>query len=370
MLGDALDRAALAGRVATLEDRDDPRPRVGDPLLHLHELLLQPEELALVHLVRELLLAGPLAFHRFADHRVHLAARRGLESMCPTLAAMSDPARRPRRARRSEGRCAAIPIHERPKPRMRGRLHQGAFVASIPAGLVLVLARARRPRARRDPGLRAHPHRSVRRERVLSPGRVDRGGVRAHAPARSFDDLRADRRHLHAVLPARAAGRARHGRARRGVGRRGRRGRDEALPRRPARAVGVHVHRARLARRREPARAACAASTPPRRCCCSPAACSTRSARSRSRRTGPTRGPARSATTRCGTRPRSWRPRASTCRSCSSCSACGLGAARRAAASSVSIERCPLRSVGRPSSASSGRRIRNVCSPSAAAPSQ
>ncbi|MGZ8583302.1 MAG: PAQR family membrane homeostasis protein TrhA [Actinomycetota bacterium] len=41
----------------------------------------------------------------------------------------------------------AIPIYERPKPRMRGRLHQGAFIASIPAGLVLVLlapdARAR-----------------------------------------------------------------------------------------------------------------------------------------------------------------------------------------------------------------------------------
>ena len=40
----------------------------------------------------------------------------------------------------------AIPIHERPK-RMRGRLHQGAFIASIPAGLLLVLlapdARAR-----------------------------------------------------------------------------------------------------------------------------------------------------------------------------------------------------------------------------------
>lgn len=41
----------------------------------------------------------------------------------------------------------SIPIHERPKPRMRGRLHQGAFIASIPAGLLLVLlapdARAR-----------------------------------------------------------------------------------------------------------------------------------------------------------------------------------------------------------------------------------
>jgi hemolysin III len=40
-----------------------------------------------------------------------------------------------------------MPIHERPKPRMRGRLHQWAFAASIPAGLLLVVlapdARAR-----------------------------------------------------------------------------------------------------------------------------------------------------------------------------------------------------------------------------------
>jgi len=33
----------------------------------------------------------------------------------------------------------AIPIHQRPKPRMRGRLHQSAFIGSIPAGVVLVL---------------------------------------------------------------------------------------------------------------------------------------------------------------------------------------------------------------------------------------
>ncbi|MDH5312366.1 MAG: hemolysin III family protein [Actinomycetota bacterium] len=38
-----------------------------------------------------------------------------------------------------KGALRAIPIHERPKPRMRGRLHQGAFVASIPAGVLLVL---------------------------------------------------------------------------------------------------------------------------------------------------------------------------------------------------------------------------------------
>jgi hemolysin III len=33
----------------------------------------------------------------------------------------------------------AIPIHERPKPRLRGRLHQSAFIGSIPAGVLLVL---------------------------------------------------------------------------------------------------------------------------------------------------------------------------------------------------------------------------------------
>ena len=33
----------------------------------------------------------------------------------------------------------AIPVHERPKPRLRGRLHQSAFIGSIPAGLALVL---------------------------------------------------------------------------------------------------------------------------------------------------------------------------------------------------------------------------------------
>jgi hemolysin III len=40
-----------------------------------------------------------------------------------------------------------VPVHDRPKPKLRGRLHQGAFFASIPLGLFLVLlaptARAR-----------------------------------------------------------------------------------------------------------------------------------------------------------------------------------------------------------------------------------
>lgn len=41
----------------------------------------------------------------------------------------------------------ALPIHDRPKPKLRGRLHQGAFFASIPLGLLLVLL-APTPRAR------------------------------------------------------------------------------------------------------------------------------------------------------------------------------------------------------------------------------
>ena len=43
-----------------------------------------------------------------------------------------------RRALSDRAALHAIPIEQRPKPRMRGRLHQGAFFASIPAGVVLV----------------------------------------------------------------------------------------------------------------------------------------------------------------------------------------------------------------------------------------
>jgi hemolysin III len=34
---------------------------------------------------------------------------------------------------------SAVPLHARPKPRLRGRLHEVAFFVSIPAGFVLVL---------------------------------------------------------------------------------------------------------------------------------------------------------------------------------------------------------------------------------------
>ena len=49
VLGHALDRAALAGRVPALEHHDDPGLLHPDPLLQLHELGLQPEQLCLVN---------------------------------------------------------------------------------------------------------------------------------------------------------------------------------------------------------------------------------------------------------------------------------------------------------------------------------
>src|SRR5436309_10621291 len=51
VLGDPLDRAALPGGVAPLEDHDDARARRLDPLLHLHELLLESAQLLLVRLL-------------------------------------------------------------------------------------------------------------------------------------------------------------------------------------------------------------------------------------------------------------------------------------------------------------------------------
>ena len=52
-LGDALDRAALAGGVAPLEDDDHPQALLLDPGLQLHQLDLQPGQLRLVGLLVE-----------------------------------------------------------------------------------------------------------------------------------------------------------------------------------------------------------------------------------------------------------------------------------------------------------------------------
>ncbi len=113
----------------------------------------------------------------------------------------------------------AVPIEQRPKPRMRGRLHQVAFFCSIPAGVVAGGVWPRYAREGRDPDLCAHADRPVRGERVLPPRQLVQGVPRADATARPFHDLRADRRHLHAVLHAGAAGNDRKGRARDRVGR-------------------------------------------------------------------------------------------------------------------------------------------------------
>ena len=66
--------------------------------------------------------------------------------MRPTLDAMPDPSTDLEMLADPRA-LSELPVHERPKPRMRGRLHQGAFIGSIPAGVLLVLlapdARAR-----------------------------------------------------------------------------------------------------------------------------------------------------------------------------------------------------------------------------------
>src|SRR5262249_10321107 len=53
-LGDPLDHAALAGGVAALEDDDEALAFHARPLLHLHELCLETQELLLVELAWEL----------------------------------------------------------------------------------------------------------------------------------------------------------------------------------------------------------------------------------------------------------------------------------------------------------------------------
>ena len=55
VLGDALDRGALAGGVAALHDDDYAGAGFNDPLLHVHELCLEAFELLFVGLLVEFL---------------------------------------------------------------------------------------------------------------------------------------------------------------------------------------------------------------------------------------------------------------------------------------------------------------------------
>src|SRR4029077_8764391 len=54
VLRDALDRAALAGGIAALEEHDDPLPLRLAPFLDLDQLGLEPPQLPLVDLLRKL----------------------------------------------------------------------------------------------------------------------------------------------------------------------------------------------------------------------------------------------------------------------------------------------------------------------------
>ena len=80
VLGDPLDRRALAGGVAALEDQDDPLPLASYPFLHLDQLGLQTDQLGLVG---RLLQARLL---RHARHRVRRASARRAGSGRPRAA--------------------------------------------------------------------------------------------------------------------------------------------------------------------------------------------------------------------------------------------------------------------------------------------
>ncbi|CAA9218840.1 MAG: FIG01964566: Predicted membrane protein, hemolysin III homolog, partial [uncultured Acidimicrobiales bacterium] len=107
------------------------------------------------------------------------------------------------------------------------------------------------------PRLRAEPHRPVRRQQRLPPARPHRPVAALAAPDRPRHDLRADRRDLHADLPARARRRHPLAPARRDVVGSGDRLLLEARPlrRQPlARLVALRRHGMRCVRGGAPAR--------------------------------------------------------------------------------------------------------------------
>ena len=131
-----------------------------------------------------------------------------------------------------------------PKPRLRGVSHQYAFFVSLACGVGLILA-ASDGRARvAASDLRGRRLGAARHERAVSPRDLAPGGAALDEAARPLDDLRADRRHLHARGAARAAGIAREHDPDRAVGRGARRRRLQArLDRRAEVAVRGGVRR-------------------------------------------------------------------------------------------------------------------------------
>ena len=99
------------------------------------------------------------------------------------------------------------------KPRLRGVSHQWGFVVSLGAGAALIAYAPARPRGRRGGDLRRRRLGAARHEHALSPRQLAPDGAALDAAAGPLDDLRADRRELHAVRAARNARHARDGRA-------------------------------------------------------------------------------------------------------------------------------------------------------------
>ena len=109
------------------------------------------------------------------------------------------------------------------KPRLRGVPHQYAFFVSLACGVGLILAASGRARAGRGGIYAVARLGAARHERAVPPRHLAPAGAALDAPARPLDDLRADRRHLHAGGAARAEGRAGEHDPDRAVGRRARR---------------------------------------------------------------------------------------------------------------------------------------------------
>ncbi len=74
VLHEALDRAALAGRVAALEQHDDLLPRLLDPVLHLQQLDLQLLLVVLVDLRLDLVLVRVRALAKQIPDLVRVVA--------------------------------------------------------------------------------------------------------------------------------------------------------------------------------------------------------------------------------------------------------------------------------------------------------
>ena len=140
----------------------------------------------------------------------------------------------------------SVPLYQRPKPRLRGRLHEIAFFIAIPAGVVLIVL-APGPVARA--GAVVYWLALLSQFGVSASYHLGKWSERAHERMRRLDHstifllIAGD---VHAVLSAGAGRDGLAGAAGRRVDRRRRGHPDEALPHRPERALRVPLHRARV----------------------------------------------------------------------------------------------------------------------------